>query len=383
MGGPDPAKFSGLFDSLAIRGVELSSRIVVSPMCQYSCEDGLANDWHLVNLGSRAVGGAALVFTEATAVSANGRISPADLGLWSDAHIEPLARIVRFVHAQGSVAGIQLAHSGRKGSTAPPWEGGAKVAEGQGGWADVVAPSAVPFAPNYPIPVALDERGIAAIVKEFGEAAKRALAAGFRVIEIHSAHGYLLHEFLSPLSNQRSDRYGGSFENRTRIVCEVVEAIRREWPQRNPLFIRISATDYTEGGWDIEQSVELARRLGSLGVDLVDCSSGGNVATATIPIAAGYQVPFAERIRREAGILTAAVGMITSPAQADEILRSGQADLIVMAREFLRDPYWPLHAAQASGRSVSWPVQYLRAAPQGTPARQAVHAEQAKAPSTL
>jgi 2,4-dienoyl-CoA reductase-like NADH-dependent reductase (Old Yellow Enzyme family) len=281
-----------------------------------------------------------------------------------------LARIVKFLNAQGSVAGIQLAHAGRKASTARPWEGGAKIAPNEGGWAEVVAPSAEQFQANYPMPVALDEKGIAAIVKEFGEAARRALEAGFRVIEVHGAHGYLLHEFLSPLSNKRTDRYGGSFENRTRMVREVVEAIRREWPQDNPLFIRVSATDYTEGGWDVEQTVELVRMLGPLGVDVVDCSSGGNVATATIPVGAGYQVPFAERIRRDAGILTAAVGMITSPMQAEQILRSGQADLIVMAREFLRDPYWPLHAAEELGKPISWPVQYLRAAPQGSPKRE-------------
>jgi len=379
-----PEKSGGLFDPLQIRGVTFGNRIAVSPMCQYSCENGLANDWHLVHLGSRAVGGAGLVIAEATAVSATGRISPGDLGIWSQAHIEPLARVAKFLHAQGSVGGIQLAHAGRKASTARPWDGGARLAPNEGGWPEVVAPSAEQFAPNYPMPAALDEMGIAVIVKDFGEAARRAREAGFRVIEIHSAHGYLLHEFLSPLSNKRTDRYGGPFENRTRVVREVVEAVRRQWPEENPLFIRISATDYTEGGWDVHQSVELARLLGPLGVDLIDCSSGGNVATATIPLGAGYQVPFAERIRREAGILTAAVGMITSPMQAEQILHSGQADLIVMAREFLRDPYWPLNAARELGKSISWPVQYLRAAPQGStprkPASQPVDAEPAKAP---
>jgi 2,4-dienoyl-CoA reductase-like NADH-dependent reductase (Old Yellow Enzyme family) len=360
----------GLFDSLTIRGLTFTNRIVVSPMCQYSCENGFANDWHLVHLGSRAVGGAALVIAEATAVTAGGRISPQDLGLWSDAHIEPLARIVKFINSQGSLAGIQLAHAGRKASTARPWDGGAKVEESQGGWNDVVAPSAVQFSASYPMPKALSEDGIAAIVGAFGEAARRARQAGYQVIEIHSAHGYLLHEFLSPLSNQRTDRYGGSFENRTRIVREVVTAIRCSWPENLPLFIRISATDWTEEGWDLEQSVELARLLRPLGVDLVDCSSGGNVATAKIPIAAGYQVPFAARIRRDAGILTGAVGMITAPAQAEHILRTGQADLVIMAREMLRNPYWPLRAAAELGQAASWPVQYLRAAPQGTSPRQ-------------
>jgi 2,4-dienoyl-CoA reductase-like NADH-dependent reductase (Old Yellow Enzyme family) len=376
MYGTNPAPSCGLFDSLTVRGVTLPNRIVVSPMCQYSCVDGLANDWHLVHLGSRAVGGAGLVFTEATAVSANGRISPSDLGIWSQAHIEPLERITRFLHAQGAIAGIQLAHAGRKASTARPWDGSGKVAPTDGGWADVVAPSALPFASHYPMPTALTEAGIADIVRQFGDAARHAHEAGFQVIEIHSAHGYLLHEFLSPLSNQRSDRYGGSFENRTRIVREVVGAVRREWPERNPLFIRISSTDYVEGGWDLEQSVGLARQLGPLGVDVVDCSSGGNVATAAIPMTAGYQTPFADRIRRDAGIHTAAVGMITSPMQAEQILRAGQADLTVMAREFLRDPYWPLHAAAALNQPVDWPVQYLRAAPANTKPRQPAESAQ-------
>jgi 2,4-dienoyl-CoA reductase-like NADH-dependent reductase (Old Yellow Enzyme family) len=360
----------GLFDPLTIRGLTLANRIIVSPMCQYSCENGLANDWHLVHLGSRAVGGAGLVIAEATAVTANGRINPHDLGLWSEAHIEPLARIVRFVHSQGSAAGIQLAHAGRKASTRRPWEGPGQLAESEGGWREVVAPSALPFAPNYPMPLELSEDGIAAVVNAFGEAARRAREAGFRVIEIHSAHGYVLHEFLSPLSNLRSDRYGGSFENRTRMVREVVEAIRHQWPESHPLFIRISATDYAPGGWDLEQSVELARVVGKLGVDLVDCSSGGNVATAKVPVGPGYQVPFAERIRRDAGILTGAVGMITAPAQAEQILRNGQADAVIMAREMLRNPYWPARAAAELGQTLSWPAQYLRAATPGTPARQ-------------
>ena len=367
---PRPAPASGLFDELKIRDVRLVNRIVVSPMCQYSCEGGLANDWHLVHLGSRAVGGAALVIAEATAVLPEARISPQDLGIWSEAHIEPLSRITKFIHDQGSVAGIQIAHAGRKASTSRPWDGTGKLAEHQGGWADVVAPSAIPFASNYPMPSAVTTERISAIVDAFGKAAQRALGAGFRLLEIHSAHGYFLHEFLSPLSNHRSDLYGGSFENRTRIVREVVAKVRRYWPERLPLFIRISSTDWVEGGWDIEQAVELARSLSTLGVDLVDCSSGGNVADARIPMGPGYQVGFAERIRRDAGILTGAVGMITEVPQADEIIRRGQADLVLLAREMLRDPYWPLHAAAQLGKSISWPAQYLRAAPSGTAARQ-------------
>ena len=369
MSAPANASSSGLFDEIKIRDITFANRIAVSPMCEYSCENGLANDWHLVHLGSRAVGGAGLVMTEATAVLPEARISPQDLGIWSEAHIEPLARAVKFIHAQGGVAGIQLAHAGRKASTARPWEGGSKVSEEQGGWSKVVAPSAIQFAPNYPMPIALTIEGIAEAVAGFGKAAQRALDAGFRVIEIHAAHGYLLHEFYSPLSNRRTDQYGGSFENRTRIVREVVEKVRRVWPERLPLFIRISCTDWAEGGWDIDQSVELARSLSKLGVDLVDCSSGGNVADAKIPIAPGYQVPFAERIRRDARIMTGAVGMITEADQAEKIIRGGQADIVLLAREMLRDPYWPLHAAARLGKTVSWPVQYLRAAPPGTPAR--------------
>ena len=362
----------GLFDSLTIRGVTFANRIVVSPMCQYSCENGLATDWHLVHLGSRAVGGAGLVFAEATAVEARGRISPQDLGLWSDAHIEPLARITRFIHSCGSVAGIQLGHAGRKASVARPWEGDGKLEESQGGWRDVVAPSAIPFSASYPMPIALTTDGIAGVVRSFGEAARRAREAGFRVIELHGAHGYLLHEFLSPLSNQRTDGYGGSFENRTRVVRETVEAVRAEWPERFPLFLRISATDWTPGGWDVEQSVELARILGPLGVDLMDCSSGGNVTGVKIPIGPGYQTKLAERVRLEAGILTGAVGLITSAVQAEHILRNGQADVVFLARQMLRDPYWPLHAAAELGVNASWPEQYLRALPNGTPARKAV-----------
>ncbi len=371
---PVPAASNGLFDELKIRDIRFANRIAVSPMCQYSCEDGLATDWHLVQLGSRAVGGAALVMAEATAVLPEARISPQDLGLWSEAHIEPLSRITKFVHSQGSIVGIQLAHAGRKASTSRPWDGTGKLTPDNGGWSDVVAPSAIAFAPDYPMPVALTTERIAEIVRAFGKAAQRALDAGFQLVELHSAHGYLLHEFLSPLSNHRSDLYGGSFQNRTRIVREVVESIRRVWPERLPLFIRISSTDWVEGGWDIEQAVELARNLRALGVDLIDCSSGGNIATAKIPLGPGYQVQFAERIRRDAGILTGAVGMITEAAQAEKIIRGGQADIVLLAREMLRDPYWPLHAAAQLGKAISWPVQYLRAAPSGSPARQPVDA---------
>jgi 2,4-dienoyl-CoA reductase-like NADH-dependent reductase (Old Yellow Enzyme family) len=365
-----PQAGSGLFGELQIRDVRLANRIAVSPMCQYSCENGLATDWHFVHLGCRAVGGAALVIAEATAVLPEARISPQDLGIWSEAHIEPLSRITDFIHSQGSIAGMQIAHAGRKASTAAPWKGAGKLSEDEGGWSDVVAPSPIAFAPNYPMPVAATTQRIAAIVEAFGRAAQHALDAGFQVLEIHAAHGYLLHEFFSSLSNHRTDLYGGSFENRTRIAREVVARVRRFWPERLPLFMRISSTDWVEGGWDIEQAVELARILGPLGVDLVDCSSGGNVADAKVRMGPGYQVPFAERIRREAGILTGAVGMITEAQQADEIIREGQADIVLLAREMLRDPYWPLHAAAKLGQSISWPVQYLRAAPAGTPARQ-------------
>ena len=331
-----------------------------------SSTDGYANDWHLVHLGSRAVGGAGLVFTEATAVLPEGRISPQDLGIWKDDHIEFLARIVRFIHGQGSIAGMQLAHAGRKASTYRPWEGNGAIPESGGGWKKVVAPSAIPFDDNYPMPQALTNDGIQEVVRAFAAAARRACEAGFRVIEIHAAHGYLIHEFLSPLSNQRTDAYGGSFENRARLLREVVGAVRREWPERAPLFVRISATDWVDGGWDIQQSVDLARQLKGLGVDLIDCSSGGLVPQARIPVGPGYQTPFAERIRREADILTGAVGMITSPSQAEHIVAGGQADAVLLAREFLRDPYWPLRAARELGQAISWPVQYLRAAPEGT-----------------
>ncbi|MGI9088691.1 MAG: NADH:flavin oxidoreductase/NADH oxidase [Chthoniobacterales bacterium] len=354
-----------LFAPCKLREVELRNRIGVSPMCQYSSEDGFANDWHLVHLGSRAVGGAGLVMTEASAVTADGRISPQDLGIWKDEHIEMLARIFRFIADQGAVPAMQLAHAGRKASTAPPWQGGKAVSEADGGWRPIYAPSTLPFDQGYVPPNELDREGIERVVRAFAEAAGRALKAGAQIVEIHAAHGYLIHEFFSPLSNQRADEFGGSFENRTRIAREIVQAIRRVWPEHYPLFVRISASDWVEGGWDVEQSIALARDLKSLGVDLIDCSSGGAVPHANIPIGPGYQVPFAERIRREAGIATAAVGMITSPAQAEEILQQGKADLIFMAREFLRHPYWPLAAAVEMGAEAKPPVQYGRAFSRG------------------
>ena len=341
-------------------------------MCQYSSHDGFATDWHLVHLGSRAQGGAGLVTLEAAAVTPEGRISPGDLGIWKDQHIPELHRIAEFVHTQGARAGMQLAHAGRKASTASPFNGHGLVLPADGGW-QPVAPSAIAFAPaDYAVPTALDGAGIAAVVEAFRSAARRALDAGFDFVEIHAAHGYLLHEFLSPLSNLRIDNYGGSFDNRTRLLLEVVDAVRTVWPEHLPLFVRISATDWAEGGWNPDESVALARLLRDHGVDLVDCSSGGNVADAKIPVASGYQVGFAARIRREAGIATAAVGLITEPAQANAIIAEGEADFVFLARAELRDAYWPLHAAAALGETVSWPKQYLRAAPQGSPGRTAV-----------
>ena len=347
-----------LFTPLQVRDVVLPNRIGVSPMCQYSAEDGFANDWHLVHLGSRAVGRAGLVMIEATAVTPEGRISPGDLGIWSDVHIDPLQRIASFVRSQGSVSGIQLAHAGRKASTDAPWRGGKPL--GDAGWTPV-APSALPFATGYAVPHSLTKAEIADIVHAFAEAAERALAAGFDVVEIHGAHGYLINEFLSPLSNHRTDEYGGSFENRTRLFREVVEAIRRVWPERLPLFARLSCSDWYEGGWTIEDSVELSRIAKLLGVDLIDCSSGGLVPDAKIEVGPGYQTPFAKRIRREAGILTAAVGMITEPRQAEAIVQSETADIVLLAREMLRRVYWPIEAALELGVNVDVPVQYRRA----------------------
>jgi len=349
-----------LFAPYTVRGLTLRNRVMVSPMCQYSSTDGLATDWHLVHLGSRAVGGAGLVMVEATAVTPEGRISPHDMGLWNDEQIEPLARIARFVAGQGAAAAIQLAHAGRKASTYRPWEGGGPLRPDDGAW-PTVAPSALPFGEGYPVPHGLTVDEIAGLVEAFAAAARRALRAGFTVVELHGAHGYLLHAFLSPLSNQRTDGYGGDFAGRTRFVREVTRRVRAVWPAHLPLFVRLSCTDWVAGGWSVDDSVALARLLAQDGADLIDCSSGGAAPHARIPTGPGYQVAFAERIRREAGIATAAVGLIVEPAQADAIVRGGQADLVGLARAELRDPNWPLHAAAALGHDLPWPDQYARA----------------------
>lgn len=349
-----------LFRPLTIRSITFPNRIAVSPMCQYSSEDGFASDWHLVHLGSRAVGGAGLVMTEATAVEERGRISPQDLGIYRDEHIEMLSRITAFLKEQGAVPGIQLAHAGRKGSTYRPWDGSGEIPVEQGRW-QTIGPGAERFVNNYPLPTAMTHEDITQVVEAFRVATQRAFKAGFQVIELHAAHGYLVHEFLSPLSNKRTDIYGGSLQNRMRFLLEIVDASRAVWPKELPLFVRLSASDWTEGGLTIEDSVEIARELQRHGVDLIDASSGGNVAKARIPVAPGYQVPFAEQIRREANILTGAVGMITEPEQANEIISSEQADLVFLARELLRDPYWPRHAAQALQQDTAWPKQYERA----------------------
>jgi 2,4-dienoyl-CoA reductase-like NADH-dependent reductase (Old Yellow Enzyme family) len=346
-----------LLSPVTIRGVGFRNRIVMSPMCEYSAQDGFANDWHLVHLGSRAAGGAALVMVEATAVTAEGRITPADLGIWKDEHIEPLARIVKFIHSQGAVAGIQLAHAGRKASCDLPWKGGAGLKPEEGGW-PIVGPTALPFDEANPTPAPLDRAGIDRVIDAFESGARRALRAGFKVIEIHAAHGYLLHEFLSPISNHRNDEYGGNLENRMRLPLQVVQRLREIMPEHSPLFVRISATDWIDGGWDLEQSIALAKQFKRLGVDLVDVSSGGLVPYARIPVAKGYQVPFARRIREEANIRTGAVGMITDPRHADEIITGGGANLVFIAREMLREPYWALKAQQALGEEPAWPVQY-------------------------
>jgi 2,4-dienoyl-CoA reductase-like NADH-dependent reductase (Old Yellow Enzyme family) len=357
-----------LFSPLQLRSLVLSNRIGVSPMCQYSYDDGFSNDWQLVHLGSRAQGGAGLVMVEATAVAAQGRITPSDLGIWKDEHIAGLKRVTDFVHSQGAHAGIQLAHAGRKASMRVPWAEERLVPADEGGW-EPVGPSAIGFAPNYGVPRALDQRGIDEVIEAFRLATRRALSAGFDLVEIHAAHGYLIQEFLSPLSNHRDDAYGGCFENRIRLALQIVDAVRAEWPQDLPVFARISATDWVDGGWSADASVELARHFRQHGVDLVDVSSGGNVLKAQIPVGPGFQVPFAARIRKEAGIATAAVGMITEAEQANAIVARGDADLVLLAREMLRDPYWPLHAAAALGNQASWPRQYLRAAPQGSSTR--------------
>jgi 2,4-dienoyl-CoA reductase-like NADH-dependent reductase (Old Yellow Enzyme family) len=352
---------ASLHEPFTLRGVTMRNRIGVSPMCEYSSVDGFANDWHVVHLGSRAVGGAGLVLTEATAVTADGRISPFDLGLYRDDHVEVLSRIARFVSSQGAVPGMQLSHAGRKASTDAPWKGGKPLAPADGGWTPIRAPSAIPFGDRSQTPRALDRDGIGEVVAAFRDAASRALDAGMQVIELHGAHGYLLHEFLSPLANQRTDEYGGSFENRVRLFVEVTEAVRSVWPDSLPLMARVSGTDWVPGGWDLEQSVELARLLAPLGVDLIDCSSGGIMPGVTIPVGPGYQVEIAERIRRDARIATAAVGLITGAEQADAIVRSGRADMVFLARQLLRDPYWPLHSARTLGARATWPRQYQRA----------------------
>lgn len=383
---------SYLFTPLGIRDIYLKNRIVVSPMCQYSASDGFADDWHLVHLGSRAVGGAGLIITEATAVSPEGRISPHDLGIWKDEHIAGLRRIVQFVRGQGSEIGIQLAHAGRKASMPAPWNGNKVIPETQGGWT-VVAPSAIPFNEHYGMPAALTLEGIQQVIADFRTAAHRAMRAGFKVVEIHAAHGYLIHQFLSPLSNHRQDEYGGSFENRVRLLLKIIEAVRTVWPLVYPLFVRISATDWVEGGWGEEESKQMAMLLKDREVDLIDCSSGGLVSAGSliptnvtgsrqtsdngpsakppvavlatspkIPVGPGYQVPFADSIRKASGIMTGAVGMITDAAQAESILSSGQADVVIIAREMLRDPYFPLHAAmELDYKELHWPLQYERA----------------------
>jgi 2,4-dienoyl-CoA reductase-like NADH-dependent reductase (Old Yellow Enzyme family) len=351
---------SKLFSSFTIKDVTFRNRIGVSPMCQYSSEDGFANDWHLVHLGSRAVGGAGMVMVEATAISPEGRISPADLGIWKDEHIEQLKRITAFIHAHGAVAAIQLAHAGRKASKREPWNNSELVPKEDGGW-QTVAPSAVPFDEGYGMPQELSTEGINKVIDDFAAATKRAFDAGFKVIEIHAAHGYLLHEFLSPFSNKRTDSYGGTFENRIRILVEVIEAVKMAWPKNYPLFVRISASEWKENGWTIEDSIELSKVLKEKGVDLIDCSSGGNIPGVKIPLTPGYQVPFAAAIKQKAGIASAAVGLITTAQQAEDILINEQADMVFLARELLRDPYFPLHAAKQLNDDVVWPVQYERA----------------------
>lgn len=353
---------SQLFAPLQMRSLSLRNRIFVAPMCQYSCVDGVPNDWHLVHLGSRAVGGAGMVIVEATAVEPQGRISPSDCGLWNDEQAEAFAPIVNFIAEQGAVPAIQLGHAGRKASVQPPWLGGAAVAAGDGGW-QPVAPSPIPFGPGSPQPAELSSADIERIVAAFEAAAHRALNAGFQVVEVHMAHGYLLHQFLSPLSNHRKDDYGGSLENRMRLPLEVVRRIRAAWPQELPVLVRLSATDWVAGGWDLEQSLELCRHLKALGVDLIDCSSAGLVPDAVIPAAPGFQSPFAAAIRAQVGIATGAVGLITAAVQAEQIIATGSADVVLLARELLRDPYWPIHAARELKADITWPVQYERARP--------------------
>ena len=351
---------SKLFTPLPLRSLTLRNRIVVSPMCQYSCRDGLPTDWHLVHLGSRAVGGAALVMVEATAVTPEGRISPSDTGIWNTAQTDAFAPIATFIKAQGAIPGIQLAHAGRKASVRPPWLGGGAVAAAAGGW-QPVAPSALAFSPSSPVPSELSLDDLDSVCDAFEAAVRRALQAGFQLIEVHMAHGYLLHQFLSPLSNRRRDRFGGSLENRLRFPLQVAQRVRETWPQELPVLVRISATDWVPGGWDLDQSLELCRQLKDLGIDLIDCSSAGLVPDAVIPAGPGFQTPFAARIREEIAIATGAVGLITSPTQAEQIVATGLADVVLLARELLRDPYWPLHAARELKAEYAWPVQYERA----------------------
>ncbi len=351
-----------LFSPLSIREVTFKNRIVVSPMCQYSAQDGFANDWHLVHLGSRAVGGSGLIIAEATSITPEGRISPEDLGIWKDEHIPELKRITNFIHQHGAVAGVQLAHAGRKASSSSPWNGATQLSLEEGGW-QTLAPSAIAFNSNNRPPLALDKQGIERIISSFKDAAERALEAGFQLIEIHAAHGYLINQFLSPLSNQREDEYGGSFENRIRLLLEVIQAIREVWPESYPLFVRISATDWVENGWQIEDSIDLSKILKTKGVDLIDCSSGGVISGVKIPLVPGYQSPLAEAIRKNANILTAAVGLITDAEQAEQLLQDGKADLILFARESLRNPYLPLIFAQKLNAEIDWPLQYERAKP--------------------
>lgn len=348
-----------LFSPLKIKNVTLKNRIVMSPMCQYSATDGFINDWHLIHLGTRAAGGTGLIFVEATSVSPEGRISPGDTGIWKDEHIDGFRKITEFIHSHGAYAGIQLAHAGRKASCAVPWNGGKQLAEENGGW-KTVAPGSNPYYATDRTPAALTRDGIEKVINDFRNATKRAKKAGFKIIEIHSAHGYLLHEFLSPLSNPRIDEYGGSYENRIRLLLQVVSAVRSEWPSENPLFVRLSATDWSEGGWTLEDTVKLAAILKENDVDLIDCSSGGNISNAVIPAGPGYMVPFAEAVRKT-GIMTSAVGFITTARQAESILFEGKADLVVLARELLRNPYFPLIAAREFGEEITWPQQYLRA----------------------
>ena len=351
---------SKLLSPITIKEITLKNRITISPMCQYAAVDGFANDWHLVHYGSRAVGGAALIIQEATAVSPEGRITPADMGLYKEEHIEKLQSITSFIHEQGAVAGIQLAHAGRKASCATPSEGSKQLKEEEGGWT-TVSSSTIAFNPEDDSPQALDANGIQKVIADFKTATQRAFQSGYQLIEIHAAHGYLIHQFLSPLSNQRTDNYGGSFENRIRLLLEIVKAVQTVWPSNLPLFVRISATDWVDGGWNIDEAVELSKILKEQGVDLIDCSSGGLVPFAKIPVEPGFQVAFAERIKKETGILTGAVGLITEVQQAEDILENNRADLILIARASLRDPHFALHAAKVLEDDITWPLQYQRA----------------------